>query len=203
MRKLVLITAMVATAMPIAIATPAFAQGRETYKEQRECQRELSNADSRREYDRELMECQREIAEAQREDYNDYYRYGQNRYDNSYSRYGYGSYAPGYGYSRYSPSYGYSRYSPSNAYYGNRGYGSGYYNTRPLGYNDTVYRGSDGRYYCRRSDGTTGLIVGGAIGALIGNALDNGRSSLLGTLIGGAAGAALGREVSRGGVNCR
>jgi hypothetical protein len=34
---------------------------------------------------------------------------------------------------------------------------------RALGPNDRVYTGSDGRYYCRRSDGTTGLIVGGAL----------------------------------------
>ena len=68
-------------------------------------------------------------------------------------------------------------------------------------YPDRYYR--DGRYYCRRSDGTTGLIIGGAVGALLGNAIDGGRSSLLGTLIGGAAGAALGREVERGQVRCR
>ncbi len=68
---------------------------------------------------------------------------------------------------------------------------------------DRIYRGNDGRYYCRRPDGTTGLIIGGAVGALLGNAIDGGRSSLLGTLIGGAAGAALGREVERGQVRCR
>ena len=68
-------------------------------------------------------------------------------------------------------------------------------------YADQYYR--DGRYYCRRSDGTTGLIVGAGIGALIGNSLDNGRSSVLGTLIGGAAGAAIGREIARGNVRCR
>jgi hypothetical protein len=38
---------------------------------------------------------------------------------------------------------------------------------------------------------------------LLGNALTNGRSSLLGTLIGGGVGAALGREVERGSVRCR
>ena len=31
-----------------------------------------------------------------------------------------------------------------------------------------TWRGRDGRYYCRRSNGTTGLLVGGAAGALIG-----------------------------------
>jgi len=40
------------------------------------------------------------------------------------------------------------------------------YTERRLSAQDEVYRGSDGRYYCKRSDGTTGLIVGGAGGAL-------------------------------------
>jgi len=77
------------------------------------------------------------------------------------------------------------------------------YEERRLTAQDEVYRGSDGRYYCRRSDGTTGLIIGGAVGALIGNSIDNGRSSILGTLIGAGAGAALGREIERGSVRCR
>ena len=78
-----------------------------------------------------------------------------------------------------------------------------YYSTRRLSRYDRIYRGNDGRYYCRRSDGTTGLIIGAGVGALIGNSLDNGRSSILGTLIGGAAGAAIGSEIDRGRVRCR
>lgn len=66
-----------------------------------------------------------------------------------------------------------------------------------------IYRGYDNRYYCRRSDGTTGLIVGAALGGLLGNQLAQGQSNLLGTLIGGGAGALLGREIDRGSVNCR
>lgn len=66
-----------------------------------------------------------------------------------------------------------------------------------------IYRGNNGNYYCRRNDGTTGLIVGAALGGVIGNSLDNGRSSLLGTLLGAGAGGLLGREVDRGGVSCR
>jgi hypothetical protein len=77
------------------------------------------------------------------------------------------------------------------------------YQERALSSQDEVYRGNDGRYYCRRSDGTTGLIIGAGVGALIGNRLDNGRSSILGTLIGGAAGAAIGSEIDRGSVRCR
>src|SRR5215467_6817235 len=40
---------------------------------------------------------------------------------------------------------------------------------RVLVADDEIYRGRDGRYYCRRSDGTMGLVVGAAVGALIGN----------------------------------
>ncbi|WP_338420408.1 hypothetical protein [Sphingomonas profundi] len=36
------------------------------------------------------------------------------------------------------------------------------YRERVLSSNDQVYRGSDGRYYCQRTDGTTGLIIGAA-----------------------------------------
>jgi hypothetical protein len=101
--------------------------------------------------------------------------------------------------------YDWNRLEPGQRYYyADRYYRDGrYYRPRVLTRNDRIYRGYDGRYYCRRPDGTTGLIIGGAVGALLGNAIDGGRSSLLGTLIGGATGAALGREIQRGTVRCR
>ena len=71
---------------------------------------------------------------------------------------------------------------------------------RALTRSDYVYRGGDGRYYCRRNDGTTGLVVGGIGGALIGNAIGG---NTLGTLLGAAGGAALGRSIDRGRVHCR
>jgi hypothetical protein len=79
------------------------------------------------------------------------------------------------------------------------------YQERRLGSNDEVYRGSDGRYYCKRSDGTTGLIVGGVGGALLGNVIDGGRHRTGGTLIGGALGALLGKSVEQNNneVRCR
>lgn len=77
------------------------------------------------------------------------------------------------------------------------------YYDRNGNYVGPTWRGNDGRYRCRKPNGTTGLIVGGAVGALIGNSIDNGRSSLLGTLIGGGAGALLGREIERGSIRCR
>jgi Glycine zipper 2TM domain len=59
------------------------------------------------------------------------------------------------------------------------------------------WRGADGRTYCRKSNGTVGLVVGGAGGALLGRAVDGGRNRATGTILGAAAGALLGREVAR------
>jgi hypothetical protein len=59
------------------------------------------------------------------------------------------------------------------------------------------WRGADGRTYCRKSNGTVGLIVGGAGGALLGRAVDGGRSRATGTILGLAAGALIGREIDR------
>lgn len=59
------------------------------------------------------------------------------------------------------------------------------------------WRGDDGRTYCRKSDGTVGIIIGGAGGALIGRAVDGGRSRATGTILGAATGALLGREIAR------
>ena len=61
------------------------------------------------------------------------------------------------------------------------------------------WRGRDGRMYCRRTDGTTGLIVGGIGGALVGRTIDTRGDRTLGTLGGAAAGALLGREIDREG----
>ena len=65
------------------------------------------------------------------------------------------------------------------------------------------WRGRDGRIYCRRPNGTTGLIVGGAAGALVGRAIDGGRNRTLGTIAGAAGGALLGREIQRSGARRR
>lgn len=71
------------------------------------------------------------------------------------------------------------------------------YHDRYGNYNGPTWRGRDGRYYCRKSNGTTGLLIGGAAGALIGNQVAGRGDHLLGTIIGGAAGALIGREVDR------
>jgi hypothetical protein len=71
-------------------------------------------------------------------------------------------------------------------------------------YRDTrVWRGEDGRYYCRKKNGTTGLIIGGAAGALLGREIAGRGDRTLGAILGAAGGAILGREIDRGGSRCR
>jgi Glycine zipper 2TM domain len=65
-------------------------------------------------------------------------------------------------------------------------------------YDGPTWRDSRGRYRCRRSNGTTGLIVGGAAGALVGRSIDGGRNRTTGTVVGAVAGALVGREIQRG-----
>lgn len=59
------------------------------------------------------------------------------------------------------------------------------------------WRGRDGRRYCRKPDGTTGLVVGGVAGALLGRTIDTDGDRTMGTVIGGVAGALAGREIDR------
>jgi uncharacterized protein YcfJ len=66
-----------------------------------------------------------------------------------------------------------------------------------------VWRGRDGRYYCRRDNGTTGLIIGAAGGALVGRAIDRHGERATGTIVGAALGALLGRQIDRGELRCR
>jgi outer membrane lipoprotein SlyB len=70
-------------------------------------------------------------------------------------------------------------------------------------YQGRTWRGRDGRLYCRKSNGTTGLIVGGAAGALLGREVDGGRSRTTGTVLGAAVGALLGRHVQRNVISKR
>ena len=71
------------------------------------------------------------------------------------------------------------------------------------GYRGKVWQDSQGRYRCKRPDGTTGLIVGAAGGALIGRAIDTSGERATGTILGAAAGALIGRRIDRSRVKCR
>src|SRR3546814_18052071 len=68
---------------------------------------------------------------------------------------------------------------------------------------DRVYRDRDGRYYCKREDGTTGTLVGAGVGALLGNLIAPGGSKTIGTILGGAAGAVGGRAIDRSDLACK
>jgi hypothetical protein len=77
------------------------------------------------------------------------------------------------------------------------------YPPRRLGRHDRIYRGSDNRYYCKRDDGTTGLIVGGITGGVLGHVIAPGGSKTLGTILGAGAGALIGRAIDDGDIVCR
>jgi Glycine zipper 2TM domain len=77
------------------------------------------------------------------------------------------------------------------------------YRERQMNRNDRVYRGNDGRYYCRRNDGTTGLIIGAIAGGILGNVIAPGDSKTLGTALGAGGGAVIGRSIGRNSTRCR
>jgi uncharacterized protein YcfJ len=71
-------------------------------------------------------------------------------------------------------------------------------------YHGQTWRGPNGRVACRKPSGTTGLIVGGAAGALVGREIDKHGDRTTGTVLGAALGALLGRHVQRNVVSrCR
>lgn len=79
------------------------------------------------------------------------------------------------------------------------------YQERVLSSDDRIYRGSDDRYYCKRNDGTTGLIVGAVGGGALGNVIAGGHSRGVGTILGAIAGGVLGKSVDQNNseVRCR
>ncbi len=103
--------------------------------------------------------------------------------------------------------YDYNRPDPNySGYYADRYYQENprRYRERKLTRNERIYRGQDGRYYCRRSDGTTGLIVGAIAGGVLGNVIAPGGSEKLGTVLGAIAGGIAGRSIDKSDdVRCR
>lgn len=81
-------------------------------------------------------------------------------------------------------------------YYDQRGYYSG-----------PTWRGRNGQNYCRRSDGSTGLLIGAVGGALVGRTIDSRgdrtAGTLLGAVIGGLLGNSIERDGNRNGRRCR
>lgn len=172
----------VATATLGTAAVPAAVQAQSTHAD-RQYQRDLREAD--RNYRDNVRDERRDYREERRD-----YRRDRRQAIRDWRQY------RNLDYNRPDPYYG--------NYYADRYYRDGrYYQQRRLTRADRIYRGNDGRYYCRRSDGTTGLILGAIGGGLLGNTIAKGDSNLLGTIIGGGAGALIGRELDRGNVRCR
>ena len=138
------------------------------------------------------------------------FRQAQQRFDSEYQRFrqemdryqsvrGRTGYNGGYSNDRYANDDQYDQsYDPSRYYRPSN-------SERVLASDDRVYAGQDGRYYCKRSDGTTGLIVGAAGGGVLGNVIDGGHSRTVGTLLGAAIGGLAGRAVeqNQSQVRCR
>ncbi|WP_394727518.1 glycine zipper 2TM domain-containing protein [Altererythrobacter sp. GH1-8] len=86
------------------------------------------------------------------------------------------------------------------AIYDSRGY---YLEPRRITRSSYMWQGKDGKYYCKRDNGTTGLVIGAGVGALAGHELAGRGDKTLGAILGGAAGAIIGREIDRGSLKCR
>ena len=84
------------------------------------------------------------------------------------------------------------RYRSGRGLYDDRGR---YYEPRRISRRDRMWRGDDGRYYCKRDNGTTGLVIGAGVGALAGHELAGRGDRTLGAILGGAVGALVGREI--------
>ncbi|WP_230481271.1 glycine zipper 2TM domain-containing protein [Sphingomonas sp. Leaf21] len=178
------IAATAFTAMPAAAQRNGY-EARQEYREdvrdaRRDYRRDVRNADSRR----DVREARKEYREDIRDARKDYRRDMRNV---AWRNYDYNRFEPG-----------------QRGYYAERYYRDGrYYQPRALGRNDRIYRGMNGRFYCRRNDGTTGLVIGGLAGGALGNVIAGGGSRLLGTVIGAGGGALLGQQIDRGQVRCR
>lgn len=82
-----------------------------------------------------------------------------------------------------------------------RDYGRRY--DEPVRADTRIWRGDDGQYHCRREDGTTGLLIGAAVGGLIGHEVAGRGDRTLGVILGAAGGAILGRAIDRSNARCR
>ncbi len=186
MRSLMIPLAAIATvgALP-AVAQPHDRQ----YVDRRELNRDHDRVNQeRREYNQALAYGDRRDVKQERRDYDRAQReLRQDARDWQRGR--------NYSYTRPDPRYG--------GYYADNYYRAGNYRPYRLSSNDRVYRGRDNRYYCRRNDGTTGLIVGALGGGVLGNVIAPGGSKTLGSLLGGGLGAVLGSSIDRNNVTCR
>ena len=198
-------------AMAMTAALPAVAQENGQRDRQNASRGEVSRSQDRLRYERQdlrqaerygdrrdINEERRDVRNASREfkqDRKDLKRankqFAQDRRDNG----SYWNSGNRYNYDRPDPRY--------NGYYANNYYRAGNYQPYQLRADDRIYRGTDNRYYCRRNDGTTGLIVGAIGGGVLGNAIAPGGSKTIGAILGGGLGAILGKSIDGSNVTCR
>jgi hypothetical protein len=119
---------------------------------------------------------------------------GRDRDDRRYKR--------GRGYDRDDDHYDDRRYERRYDRGHDRNYRSARYDER-ISRDTRIWRGRDGRYHCQRDDGTTGLLIGAAVGGLIGNEVAGRGDRTLGAILGAAGGAILGRSIDRSNARCR
>lgn len=93
----------------------------------------------------------------------------------------------------------------SASYHKKRKYRDRYYGRgdQRVSSNTRIWRGDDGRYRCRRDNGTTGLLIGAGVGGLAGHEIAGRGDKTLGVVLGAAGGALLGREIDRSNYRCR
>lgn len=78
-----------------------------------------------------------------------------------------------------------------------------YVTPQSLGASDRVWLDEDGQYRCKRKNGTTGLVIGAAIGGFLGNRIAGRGKRTLGTIIGAVGGGLLGKSLTDGEVKCQ
>jgi len=181
MRRFALIMALASTTAALAASAPAVAQSRAD-------DARFAAAQDRIDRELALFRAESDRFRAARNDRLSYQGgYQQNRPNNGYNN-------------QYSDDRDEGSYDPSLYYRDGGGY-----QERVLTADERVYRGNNGRYYCKRNDGTTGLIIGAAGGGILGNIIEGGRSRTVGTLLGAAIGGLAGRAVDRNQqeVRCR
>lgn len=99
------------------------------------------------------------------------------------------------------PAVAQSRHYYGDRHY-DRGYDRGYDRRYDRGYDRRSYRGNDRRYYNNRNyrrcdNGDGGTVIGAVAGGLLGNQVAGRGDRLLGTVLGGAVGAVAGRAIDR------
>ena len=99
------------------------------------------------------------------------------------------------------PAVAQSRHYYGDRHY-DRGYDRGYDRRYDRGYDRRSYRGNDRRYYNNRNyrrcdNGDGGTVIGALAGGLLGNQVAGRGDRLLGTVLGGAVGAVAGRAIDR------